>query len=146
MNIKTAIFKAKIIQEVHPDWILCGSVGMILAGIIPERDIHDLDFFTETYDFYNMQKRKSVTHSQPAVHRQKLDKIFRSYTYYNIGFPESCCVFLFPKSYKFSLEPRGYTNKLFHKAGLKIQCKEEMIFWKEHFARDKDILDLASVC
>lgn len=44
MKYHTALTLTKEIVKNNPDYILCGSVALILAGVIPERDVSDLDF------------------------------------------------------------------------------------------------------
>ena len=46
MKLKSAINRSQIIQEVHPHWVIGGSLGLILNGILPERDVNDIDFVT----------------------------------------------------------------------------------------------------
>ena len=89
MNLQTALKRAQIIQAIHPKWAVCGSLGMMLLDVIPERDIHDIDFCTRypptNRELKRVQKRKEFI--------KYYDMNAREYLYLKFGFPENCCLF-----------------------------------------------------
>lgn len=44
MKCEVAIAKAKLIAKEFPQFYLTGSVALILQGLLPERDVKDIDF------------------------------------------------------------------------------------------------------
>lgn len=44
MKYHEALSKAKLILKKYPEFYLTGSVALILQGLLPERDVKDIDF------------------------------------------------------------------------------------------------------
>lgn len=115
IKFEEALEYAKKIQEENPDYLLCGSLALILYNKIPKRDVTDLDF----------------------VHQ---GKIKRSYQYVN-GRKFKRTKYLNPKRCVFKLEKvnKGKTIK-----GLHLQNLDDILFFKNEFSkkRKKDEKDM----
>ena len=61
---KNIIFKILEIQNNNPNIYVGGSISLILQGIIPYRDIHDVDLIynekIQIHDVFNVNERKCI--------------------------------------------------------------------------------------
>jgi hypothetical protein len=119
VTLGEAIKRAQDIQAINPDWLLCGSAALILTGVIPPRDINDLDFATNEVPLI-LDKGKEYVWKQGE------------YTHYKI--PDGC-VFSHTKPVR-----RGP-----HTWGIYLQHLGDIIMWKASYDRDKDRKDLAVI-
>jgi len=140
MNVKYLVHHAIAIQKAHRNWMLCGSLGMILRGLIPVRKVHDLDFVINRSNLNISSKYgdkiKNRIKNQNVKYYNKM-KMGYGYVYFKIGIPECCCLFAVNNTRASLVRCEPYAN-----GTLWIQTAEEMIRWKTIFGRDKDIEDI----
>lgn len=123
MTFEEALAKSLVIMDNHPNYILCGSVGLILTNSIKKRDIHDLDFacYWETFDDSIIIKLKKVRFNYDSVCCRINEDVFG----------DKYDVFV-------------HKNTLRHKYidNIKVQLPEDMLHYKKLCNREKDIEDL----
>ena len=113
--------KAQDIQGMYPDRLLCGSVALMLAGIINKRQSHDLDFVS-TEPPSDKTLASGMDYAVDATH---------SYVHYFCKFPHEHCLFVLQE-----VSSGGVFQ------GVEIQDPDDIVFWKRKFGRPKDIEDL----
>lgn len=122
MNFTQAITYSRSIMENNPHYVLCGSVGMILRGAIPNRTVKDLDFAC-----YEKTSVGTFDNTYPPMQND-------GYLCYKItsdkGFYYNLFVFDKPDSILFD-----------EVDGLKVQNAEQMLHYKKIYSRPKDISD-----
>lgn len=135
MKYIDALNLAKKIMTKRPNYVLAGSVALILQGTIPERDIHDLDFACVKEEFTFMKELgfygggtgvinddySIVTNDENTCYKVTADNGH----YYD--------VFVFDESSKLD-----YTEI----NGIKVQSSEQIMKYKRQFNREKDRRDI----
>jgi len=127
IKYEDAIEYVRVVQEVYQDFILTGSLGLIMSGKLPVRDVHDIDF----------------------VLNNNMKSTLFDYNIYRV-WNNSDCICLFLKDWNSEFE---YDINLFvrHKEGqvhykvidnIKIENPEITIKYKKLHNREKDIIDL----
>lgn len=136
MKYNDALNLAKKILELRPNYVIAGSVALILQGVIAERDIHDLDFACTRDSFtykaelnwggrYDLESDyNTVRNDENTCFKVRQDNGF----YYD--------VFVFDEADKLE-----YTEL----NGIKVQSINQVLKYKRQFAREKDILDLEHI-
>ncbi len=130
MNKDYALSIAKKIIKKNPKLILCGSLSLILAKKIQDRDIHDLDFCCHKEDFDESYFLRMCNYGPQENNGYKCycvnsDIAYdRSPLFYNI--------FVHDKKIKTQKTSLGFLT----------QDISEILFWKKKFNREKDIKDL----
>ena len=115
------------IQVNHPEWLVCGSLALMLCGYLKTADVSDVDFVTNSFpeplpDYsykYNKSPHKNLC------------------SYYHVEYKEFVDLFIHPRPVFSEL---GKTYR-----GLRIQKIEDVLYWKNHFNRDKDKSDLLQI-
>jgi hypothetical protein len=119
---------AKKIIKRNPDYILCGSLGLILLGVLPERLVGDIDFICP--------KNKFNTSLETYGGYGPLDN--GGYLCYKItqdgGYYYNVFVFDDPK-FTMTIE----------KQGLQVQIPEQMLYFKSKYARKQDLEDIKKI-
>jgi hypothetical protein len=130
MTFKTALEIAKQVKEQNPEYILCGSVALILAGVIPEREVGDIDFIAPSG--YVNESLQKVMDNYPS---EQTPTVKTGYTTYkdNIG----AYYYNVYKHVKGKIKTQVVN-------GIKIQKVEDILKYKKQYARPKDIYDLTS--
>ena len=121
---------AKQIITKNPELILCGSLSLILAKKIPEREIHDLDFCCH-------KERFSIQKYLPMCNYDGFENL--GYTCYNVnsdfaydGSPLFYNVFVHEKEIRTQKTSMGFLT----------QNIDDILYWKKSFNREKDKIDL----
>jgi len=121
-----AILLAKIIQQQNPDFLVAGSLALMLAGCIPKGDVHDIDFSSKSQQsiFYNKDKKStpaSIVQSHKEFTCYGFKRFESDYTFFKYD------VFYYP-----DLIEGGTVD------GLKFQSIDQILYWKRKFNRPKD--------
>lgn len=128
MKYKDALNLAKIIMQKHPNYILCGSVGLIFQGVMSERDVHDLDFVCPK-------------ETLPKLHLYGGDD---RYVIKNEGYDCLKVTGCGNDSFYYNLFVFDNTSEVEYSEidGIKIQNAVQMLKYKQQYNRDKDRKDL----
>lgn len=131
MTQYSAACLAEKIVKLRPYYILCGSLGLLLRGAIPKRDVHDLDFICPKAEFdkikptlqlYGGDERYVIENDGYKCYKVSGDGRF----YYN--------VFVFDNDSDYEY------NEVY--SGMKCQTTEQMLKYKKEYNREKDRKDL----
>lgn len=135
MRFPEALYYALKIRRKYPDFALCGSVALILAGKIPPRNVSDIDFVTT----------KSGAKRSGINLEEKSDD---SYTTVIEKDGYKCYVLKDDSTYKYNLfvfdddaDLRIKNNKI----EIKMQDSEQILAWKKKYNRPKDKSDIRNV-
>ncbi len=128
MKYDQALAIAKQIQKRNPDYILCGSVALILAKIIPEREVSDVDFLSNK-DEFKAESLQMTNYPIGDNDGYKTYKITQPNTYYYYN------VFVHDK-------PQTLTQVI---DGITIQHVDEILKYKKQYGRVKDLDDLGKI-
>lgn len=126
MELSKAIIDAFEISKIHPEYVLCGSVALILKGAIPPRDVHDIDF---------------------VVERNKVDGFDLMCKSYKpcMDNKEYHCFFIEENGIKYDLFVYKDDKKIeMDTISLPIQSEKDILDVKKGYSRSKDIFDLSS--
>jgi hypothetical protein len=121
-----AIAIAIKMQVKHPEWLLCGSLGIMLAGYMKIGQVSDIDFVTSSFP----EGVKFIPH--------KYHKMETNTSYYHFEYDEYVDLFVHTK-------PLRSSGKYYYPNGLRVQRVKDMLWWKKHFNRDKDKNDLMQI-
>lgn len=136
MTFKTALAIAEEVKKENPEYILCGSVALILAGVIPEREVGDIDFIAPPN--YVNEKLKDYIMNYPGFTVPQNKTGYKTYKqdivlndlkgfYYNVFVPD------------FGNIKTQVVN------GITIQDTNTILKYKTLYAREKDLADLSKV-
>jgi hypothetical protein len=128
MTYSEALTLAKGIQQQNPNYILCGSVALILLGKLQERDVGDLDFCCPR-EFFAEEKMVSETSYPPKENGGEYlcYKVVKDSGYYNVFIHSNLEL------------------KLTEIDGIKCQDSEQILHFKKLYNREKDQKDLTLV-
>lgn len=140
LKFSRALEICRHIQSVYPNFIICGSVGLIIRKLIPERSVHDLDFVSEVSGVRHLPLAfdgpdpndwgyriiKNDGYVCYAIVLNTIPEIDVSSTYYFNVFE-----FDDPSLLKYSIVD-----------GLKVQDGEQILAYKRSYNRVKDRIDL----
>lgn len=129
MKYEQALKIAKKVMNRHPDYILCGSVALILAGVLPERDVGDVDFIVPKDNF-------TKTMIEDLAYKGTNIKMGYKAYIERIAMFEHYNIFMFDNTEKIKTKVIG---------GLTIQDPENILKFKNLYARDKDLKDLNAI-
>jgi hypothetical protein len=131
MRFPEALYYAMKIQKQYPEYILCGSVALILAGKIKVRDVHDLDFVTSSRLISKSEIEKRLLKTEEYINEIEND----DYT---------CYVSTYNSCHKFNLfffeETKSSAKTIDMK--IKIQDPDDIMKWKKKYNRPKDKKDI----
>jgi hypothetical protein len=128
----------KQLQANHKGLILCGSAALILAGILPDRNIGDIDFATTDKSLIG-----SLHLARDAYADEVLNGGYLSYssTRYREGFGVVKLNLLV-----FNPDININTESLQVSGGtITYQHIPDILRWKEKYNRKKDLIDLDSI-
>jgi hypothetical protein len=123
------------LQANHKDLILCGSVALILADVLPDRSIGDIDFVTNNRNIINELNLTRDAYADEVANGGYLSysvtQIRQGFGLYKLN------VLIFNPCVSIETE----TIKL---PGGDLVCQRisDIIHWKEKYNRTKDIIDL----
>ncbi len=121
-----AIVLAKFIQERNPNFELCGSLALMLYGLLPKGEVHDLDFASA----------KCVTKPKDCKQTKQTSRSIRNqrsnYICYGFKYEVDCLSIHYDVFYYPELESGATVD------GLKLQSADQIIFFKRQFNRPKD--------
>ena len=121
-----AIMLARFIQGQNPHFKLCGSLALMLHGLLLKDKVHDLDF--DTSQCVKVPKDCMQTkQTSRSIRNQEYNYICYGFTYKVDCLSIKYDVFYYPE-----LEC-GITVD-----GLQLQSAEQIIFFKRQFNRPKD--------
>ena len=129
------------IQATNPQLALCGSAALIYAGLLPKRDIGDLDFVLNKRHVDALQ---GIYNLRADVYPKQKDDRYKSY-HGNWSFSG-----LF-SGYKINLlvfnDDILLTSEavIFEGEHIRVQTLDNVLKWKEKYNRPKDIKDLNDI-
>ena len=132
MRFPEALYYTLNIRRDNPNYLLCGSVALILAGKLPVRDVHDIDFVTNER-FVNVSELLSLCDDYGPKENE-------GYTCYNIHNFDGVHgvwdynLFVFPDSVKLGVDTLSIK--------VNMQNMDDIINWKTKYNRPKDKKDL----
>lgn len=133
MRFTDALYYALMIKKRHPDYILCGSVALILAGKMDVQDVGDIDFVVHKskVNETNIQK-----HCEESCYPQITDNKNEGYRSYKIENHDSE-----KGMYDYNLlvfDSMDDITKREVKFSIDIQVPDQIIAWKKKYNRPKD--------
>jgi hypothetical protein len=125
MNFRygSAIDLARTLQAKHPEWLVCGSLALMLGGYMKVRRLSDIDFATPHFSSIPKFERLYRTEYKNDA----------SEKYYHVSSGEGWDLFVHDE---ITHQPGFYHN-------LRLQNIQEVLHWKRIFNREKDQIDLA---
>lgn len=124
-----ALYIAKQIMSGRPDYLLCGSVALILGNAIPERKVLDLDFVCPA-DKFDPTGLSLYGDYGPSV--------FDGYLCYKVQTDNAVKGFY----YNVFVHDPSVVIKTQTVNGINCQSIDQIMFWKKKFNRPKDKTDL----
>lgn len=121
---KIAIEFTKIIQGLNPDYVPCGSLALMVAGLLPKGEVHDLDFASPKFV---KAPSTNIRQTSRAIRNQQAP-----YICYGFEYKVDCMSFHYDVFYYPECED-GITVD-----GIKMQSLEQILHWKRRFNRPKD--------
>lgn len=125
MSYAFAIAEVKLLQKDHPDWYLCGSVELILLGILDKREVHDIDFSVDVDKFEAYELLGKDNDCLPPS-LQSIEDDQGRYVNIRAMCDPPCCLFIM-----------GEHKGGFYHDGILCQDVKESLFWKQEMGRDK---------
>ena len=131
MELKNAIYYAKEIIKMHPQYLLCGSTALIIGGKIPSRDVHDLDFCCGISHIHEVKPLRFLRDDGYHIHH------YDGYDTYKIDVDG-------PYNYYYNVFVHKDPKYLYAQIVNGIQCQslDQILFWKKSFGRSKDKKDM----
>ncbi len=124
-----AVALAQSLQTKHPEWLVCGSLALMLSGYLPVRQLSDIDFATR--DFSSIPRFNRMYSTE---YKNQMTSPGLSAKYYHVSSKDGWCLFVH--------------QNVSHAAGfyqhLRLQNIGEVLLWKKLFNREKDRDDLKS--
>lgn len=140
MKATKVVHLIKHIQSINPNLRLCGSAALILAGVLEERSVGDLDFALNSRDF---KLSMGIFHDlhKDYYANQSNDK-YKSFhaTYWRAG--ESVVVNLLVFNDDIVLDK---STVKYSDTDIIIQEIDTILKWKKKYNRIKDIKDLDNI-
>ena len=135
--------KIKYIQVRNPGFLLCGSAALIMCGVLPNRDMSDIDFVAHKADFEKTKLSLGYDEYSSLNHGPKYD----SYSCYHGSIKINVLIFsddiqLNTESFSIS-KPNMF--RPFAPLTVRHQALQDIINWKEKYNRPKDIRDLDKI-
>jgi len=132
-NCRCTILK---IQRAFPEAILGGSAALIMQGVLPERDIGDIDFIINKKHI-NVDRLANIADEYKSV--EELKKYASYYTHIDhilVNF------LVYDDDVDLEYSTVEIKHRLFFKRQLKLSKPKTIIAWKRKYNRDKDQDDL----
>lgn len=126
------------LQKENPNFLLAGSLALILSDTLPNRSVHDIDIVVNIKDFKNTDYfRNSSVYNYSDITSNEYD----SYSYWDYRCEINLLNFLvFPDNIKLN---KGLLkiedNKII------IQDIDDILKWKQKYNREKDLKDLDNI-
>ena len=136
MQINNITNNIVTMQRANPELLLCGSIALILAGVMPPREIGDFDFAINRKHFSSLQ---NFTHFSQDAYPTNVDDNYMSYHGYWKSRPFICGINLLVFDNEITLQHEVVTYK---GQQFLIQKADDILYWKKQYNRDKDIKDL----
>lgn len=129
------------IQRDNPDFLLGGSAALILADILPYREMGDIDIITHEDAFVQSNLYMNARESNNYVGVESVDKQkYKSYyvehkRYQNVTYIN---LLVYDRGIRLNRQSVDLGT------GHKIVCQnlDDILYWKQQYNRDKDIKDL----
>ena len=136
--MKINILTISIIEEIqknNPDFLLCGSIALILKGLLPNRDVSDIDFVTNHRFAIESNLKLNSTRAYGGFYGgDRHTSLMCSYSPLNI----KVNILAFPDDVEFQTENLNILNI----TNIKCQNFQDIVNWKEKYNRSKDQIDL----
>lgn len=128
----------KELQRNNPDLLLCGSVALILSGLLPKRNVSDIDFVCSDKHMRKIRRNLSLR-SDPY---NDLNDGYNSYsTYITVGgWYCKINVLFFKDDTQLRSDHLKSNNTM-----IKHQDLQDIINWKKKYNRPKDLKDLEEI-
>jgi hypothetical protein len=135
MDLRDVSFMIKQLQSNHKDIFLCGSAALILKGVLPNRDIHDIDFVSSNSDII-----KELGLWPDVYSDVEKDDEYVSYSGFTRYSTVKINILLFKKNKEFNLDivESNYGNII-------CQNVDDIVVWKQRYNRKKDLVDLDNI-
>jgi hypothetical protein len=129
------------IQETNKRLLLCGSAALIFAGLLPEREIRDIDFVCnkrDIDDLYGLNNLR-LDHYPNNIN----DKYYSYHAYWHfMGMTSRHSINLLAFDDSIALTPESI---MYQGEKLLLQKVDDILYWKEKYNRPKDIKDLNDI-
>jgi len=131
MNFRygNAVDLARSYQTKYPEWLVCGSLALMLSGHMAVRRLSDIDFVTR--DFFSIPKFERLYRTEYKALNMPPEKDIK---YYHVSSNDGWCLFVHQNV---THAPGFYQH-------LRLQNIQEVLYWKRIFNREKDRVDLSS--
>lgn len=146
MTFEDALEKAKEIQKEHPEYILCGSLALMISGYIPKRDVGDIDFIAQK-PLTSKDFPKAMAETKDVVYV----KINAGYLCYEVPFTmtkesefHTECIASHYNVFVYDEGVKGI-NHFTNMYGFLQEDSEQILAWKRLYGREKDLADLHSL-
>jgi hypothetical protein len=135
MHTAELSYHIRQIQINHKDLYLCGSAALILKGVLPNREIHDLDFVSCNRDLIKEFALWPDVYTEVGNRDEYVS--YSGFTQYsNI----KVNILLYKKNTEFNLDTvqSNYGNII-------CQNVDDIVEWKKKYNRQKDLIDLDNI-
>ena len=138
MKINEYINFIKQLQASHSELILCGSAALILADVLPERDIGDIDFVTTNRGIVSRLNLTRDVYADEVANggylSYSVSKIRTGFGLYKLN------VLIFKPDTIINTEKININ-------GSDILCQRisDILYWKEKYNRTKDLIDIDAI-
>jgi len=125
ISFNAAFTIARCLQRENRDWLLCGSLALMVANVIRRGFVSDIDFVSNTFPRREINKGAMTSHYNKAGN------------YYHYEIRHNVDLFIHNK--KVFSDPRLFLT------GVRLQNLADVIFWKNQYNRKKDQEDLSQI-
>jgi hypothetical protein len=139
MKIDDALTAILDIQESFADFIIGGSAALILAGLLEERDLGDIDIITNVRH-YNKLGWLSGFSRDPYPQQEK-----DGYESYHCAYRTKSVIYNINLLIHNDNTLITYETIIYKGNTIKIQRLDDILCWKKKYNRTKDILDLENI-
>lgn len=126
MNLNFTLEYVRKIQKIHSDYLLCGSLALVLYGVLDFNEKQDVDFVS-----------KDIGDGIYLSHMQGSETCIDDNRYKHYFCKEGDCSYCLFENKALSV---GRTI-----CDIRLQSFDQILFWKNEFGRDKDKTQLSEI-
>lgn len=138
MKISEYINFIKQLQASHHSLILCGSAALILADVLPDRHIGDIDFVTTDRSIISKLNLTRDVYADEVANggylSYSVSKIRTGFGLYKLN------VLIFKPDTIFNIE-----KIMINGSDIVCQRISDILYWKEKYNRTKDLIDIDAI-
>lgn len=142
MEVTKLVHVIKHLQDNNPNMRLCGSAALILAGVLEDRIVGDLDFALNRKDFLNIKDVKGL-YLKLDYYKELNDEYKCYYGHSNCKVTNKTIkvnLLVFEDDVILDIDSIMYSN-----INITTQQVDTMLRWKKKYNRIKDIKDLNNI-